>query len=134
MVVKDGRTAFMLPMAGTPLPGLILTEPLVSRPVYDGGAVKFYLDGELAAGRLPAGDDYSANDTAHNMVIGADSGSNHRPGQHASVKVDVPDYSVRSWMPSRLLHWIKPPLPDCDKTSRTCAKHSGRWQAARHRI
>ncbi|HJF15149.1 MAG TPA: LamG domain-containing protein, partial [Enteractinococcus helveticum] len=92
MVVKDGRAAFMLHADGGytfAWADIDLNRWYHAAGVYDGETVKFYLDGELAAEAVAGGPmTIPPNDTAHNMVIGADSGPNHRPGQHASVKVD----------------------------------------------
>ncbi|VXC05774.1 LamG-like jellyroll fold domain-containing protein [Citricoccus sp. K5] len=56
--------------------------------VYDGDSVKLYLDGELAAEAQAGGPmTVPPNETAHNMVVGADSGPG-QPGQHAIATID----------------------------------------------
>ena len=92
MVVKDGRAAFMLHANGGytfAWADIELNQWYHAVGVYDGETIRFYLDGELAAEANAGGPmTIPPNETAHNMVIGADSGPNGQPGQHAAVKVD----------------------------------------------
>lgn len=56
--------------------------------VYDGESIKLYLDGELAAEAHAGGPmTIPANENAHALVVGADSG-NGTPGQHSIAKID----------------------------------------------
>lgn len=58
--------------------------------VFDGETVKFYLDGELVGETAATGQmTVPPNETARNLVVGADSGPNNEPGQHAQVAVDA---------------------------------------------
>ncbi|HLS02917.1 MAG TPA: LamG domain-containing protein, partial [Beutenbergiaceae bacterium] len=92
MVVKDGRAAFMLHSDGGytyAWADIDLHQWYHAVGVYDGENLQLYLDGELVAEAVAGGPmTIPPNETAHNMVIGADSGPNHQPGQHAEVKVD----------------------------------------------
>lgn len=92
MVVRDDRAGFMIHTND----GYKFAWADIDRNrwyhaagVYDGETIQLYLDGEVAAEAQAGGPmTIPPNETAHNMVIGADSGPNDEPGQHASVKVD----------------------------------------------
>src|SRR5699024_2694645 len=92
MVGKDGRAAFMLHSDGGytyARADIDLHQWYHEVGVYGGENLQHYLEGERVADRgAGAPMTITPNETAHNMVIGADSGPNHRPGQHAEVKVD----------------------------------------------
>src|SRR5690625_4727205 len=92
MVVKDDQAAFMIHTNGGytfAWADIDLNRWYHAAGVYDGETIQLYLDGELAAEAEAGGPmTIPPNETAHNMVIGADSGSDNQPGQHASVKVD----------------------------------------------
>lgn len=92
MVVKDGRAGFMIHANGGytfAWADIELNRWYHAVGVYDGETIQLYLDGELAAEANAGGPmTIPPNETAHNLVIGADSGPNGQPGQHAAVKVD----------------------------------------------
>lgn len=92
LVVKDGRAAFMLHANGGytfAWTDIELNQWYHAVGAYDGETIRLYLDGELAAEAHAGGPmTIPPNETAHNMVIGADSGPNGQPGQHAAVKID----------------------------------------------
>lgn len=92
MVVKDDRAAFMLHAEGGytfAWADIEFNQWYHAVGVYNGETVRLYLDGELAAEANAGGPmTIPPNETPRNMVIGADSGPNGQPGQHAKVKVD----------------------------------------------
>lgn len=92
MVVKDGQAAFMIHAEGGytfAWADINMDQWYHATGVYDGETVKLYLDGELAAEGAAGGPMTVPPDgTAHNTVIGADSGGNNEPAQYSSTKVD----------------------------------------------
>ena len=92
MVVKGNQTAFMIHTEGGytfAWADINIDQWYHAAGVYDGETIKLYLDGELAAQSTAGGPMTTPPDeSAQNMVIGADSAGGNEPGQHAEVKVD----------------------------------------------
>ncbi|XKH53009.1 S-layer homology domain-containing protein [Citricoccus nitrophenolicus] len=92
MVVKEDRAAFMIHAEG----GYTFAWADIDADtwyhaagVYDGKTIKLYLDGELAAEAEAGGPmTVPANENAHAVVLGADSG-NGAPGQFSTASIDA---------------------------------------------
>ncbi|MEV4899990.1 LamG-like jellyroll fold domain-containing protein [Citricoccus sp. NPDC055426] len=92
MFVQDDQAGFMVHNGGYRKVAVDIESDrwYHAAGVFDGQTVRFYLDGELVGETEATGQmTVPPNETARHMVIGADSGPNFEPGQHAEVTVDA---------------------------------------------